>query len=281
MGYITRAIVLQIYYADDPYYSQMGWAASETIKGITCDVRTYGKRQRIFRRVPVAQFAHGMHDENTFKPRPSRINITGGSIVAEPSATGQPLTPAENLDGDHVLLTFLEGDPSQPIILPFVLPHPNSARRHLSADGRNKRIRHNGVSIEWDDDGNLTIDATETANANLATDGSEQSNVGTGGNILIKTKATGDKLLSVKLTSNGQIHLGSDPETAPTSPIVCGTEWISIMGQLLDAILALTVGTGVGPSTPPINSATFTAIKNSINANDQVSDFIFTKKSLD
>lgn len=281
MGFITRAVVLKTYYADDESWNERGWAANGKTKIVACDVRTYGKRSRVLRHVPVVQRTHSLHDEDVYVPRDSNINISGGSLVTEANPNIQHITQAENLDGDHVLLTFLEGDPSQPIILPFMFPHPNSIRRLKEEDGRIKRIRHNGVMIEWDKDGNLILDATETAKKDLDSNGEEISNVGIGGNILIKTKSTGDKLLSIKLTKNGEIHLGSDPNVEPDSPLVLGTEWIDLMGRLIDAILALTVGTGVGPSTTPINYLDFQNLKTEIQSKEQVSNFIFTKKSLD
>jgi len=281
MGYVSRAVVLKTYFSDDDEWTRRGWASDGKIKAVVCDVRTYGRRSRVLRRVPVLQRTHTLHDEDIYIPRDSNLDITGGTMTTDASPGGQRITPAENLDGDHVLVTFLEGDPSQPVILPFMLPHPSSERRLLEEDGRVKRLRHNGVMIEWDKDGNLTVDATETAKAGLMIDGSEESNVGTGGNVLIKTKAAGEKLISVKLTSSGEIHLGSDPDSEPNSPLVLGTEWIDVMARLIDAILALTVGTGVGPSSTPINFASFQTLKTEIEAKTQVSDFIFTKKSLD
>lgn len=281
MGYISRAVVLKTYYADDPSWDDRGWASGGNTRVVACDVRTYGKRSRPLHRVPVAQRVHGLHDQDLYIPRESRLDTSGASMVTEPNPQGKRITPAEWLDGDHVLVTFLEGDPAQPLILPFMLPHPKSARRLGEEDGRIRRIRHNGVAVEWDRDGNLTIDATETAKADLADDGAEQSNVGTGGNILIKTLAAGEKPLSVKLSSDGQIHLGSDSDAAPTSPLVLGTEWIDLMERLLDAILQLKVGTGVGPSSTPINFVDFQNLKSEISSKAQVSNFVFTKKELD
>jgi hypothetical protein len=274
----VQAVVLATYYADDASWTDYGWAADGKIRGVCCDVRTYGRTRRMLYRVPVLQRTHGLHDQDLYIPRSAHVNLTQSPIVSDPSPTGERLTPAEDLDGDHVLIAFLEGDPSRPVILPYCLSHPATTRRLTEQDGRIRRIRHNGTRIEFDKEGNLTIDATEAAEPGLTATGGETHSPA---RITIKTKSSSGKLTSISLTNDGKIFLGSDPTKTPTSPIVCGTEWISIMAELIDAIKLITVGTSTGPSTTPINSAIFDLIKQKIEAKSQVSDFVFTQKSLD
>jgi hypothetical protein len=182
------------------------------------------------------------------------------------------------MDGDHVLVGFLDNDPSQPVILPFVLAHPSSNYVPLKAEGRVKRMRHNGVLLEWDKDGNIRIDATESAKSELDRLGKEQSNSGIGGQITLVT-TDGTNQTSIHLNEQGQILLGSDPAFPSDEPLVLGNLWISAMGELLDAIANLTVGTGTGPSTTPINFLEFDALRTKINNKLHVSDFIFAKKA--
>lgn len=273
-GFSTKAVVLKTYYADDPEWESRAWA-SGTMRGVCCDVRTYGRYSRLLYRVPVLQRAHGVHDEDIYIPRDTSQNMEpGGSLVA--SGDGTP-TAAENMDGDHVLVGFLEGNPDNPVIYPYCIPHPNSARKLTSDAGRVKRFRHAGVEIEWSEDGNLTIDATGAAKEKLGTAGAEQSNSGTGGQIIIKT-SDGTNETSIHLDANGAIRIGSDTGAPSDEPMVLGNLWISVMEELIDAISAITVGTGVGPSTTPINFAQLAAIKAKISAKQHVSDFIFGKK---
>lgn len=278
-GFMTRAVVTKTYYADDPEWEDRGWAQG-TVRGICCDVRTYGRYSRMLWRVPVLQRVHGLHDEDVYVPRQSTQNLApGGTLVTLPSGPNGPRpTPAENLDGDHVLVGFLEGNPDNPVIFPYALPHPSSSQRLIEGGGRVRRFRHAGVTIEWSEDGNLTLDASGAAKEELGPQGAEQPNSGTGGQITIRT-SDGTNTTSIHLDEQGAIRLGSDPVTPADEPLVLGNLWIELMGELIDAIKAITVGTGVGPSTTPINFAAFDAIKAKINARQHVSDFLFGKKT--
>ena len=273
-GWITRVVVLQTYYPDEDLRKGIG----STQICVTCDVRTYGRYSRVLPKVPVLQQTHGVHDQDVYIPRPSRINLSGGDLVSNPTATQGP-TSAENLDGDHVLVGFLDNDPMQPVILPFGMPHPGTKERLKSSAGRVRRIRHNGTVVEWDGLGNITIDAREAALDSLGFEGAELTAHGLGGQIKLVT-SDGTRQTSVHLNARGQILLGSDPDGIPADePLVLGNQWINVMAELLDALSALTVGTGVGPSSPPINAAQFVALKVMIQARLHVSDFVFTKKA--
>lgn len=278
MGYITRAVVLSTYYADDESWAERGeWAASLQT-GIACDVRTFGRRSRPLYRVPVAQGMHGRHDEDVYVPRASKIDMQGGPLATDGAPSGPKPTQAEDLDGDHVLVGFLECDPAKPFIFPFCLSRVNANHKLEESGGRARRIRHNGVLMEWDGDGNFTIDATGAAQGDLAADGSEVSASGTAGQIILKT-SDGTNQTSLHLNQSGQILLGSDPSSPSDEPMVLGTQWINIMGELIAAIQALTVPTGVGPSGTPLNTAAFQAVLDKINQKLHVSDFIFGRKT--
>lgn len=73
---------------------------------------------------------------------------------------------------------------------------------------------------------------------------------------------------TVTLSSSGDLKLynsiGGALHIAPNGKVALGSstaELLDLFDQTLAAIIALTVGTGVGPSSPPLNTATFTTIK--------------------
>jgi len=74
------------------------------------------------------------------------------------------------------------------------------------------------------------------------------------------TSDTEGKASYLKLNADGSIETYSG-NGASTEKTVLGETLKAILEAILDAIVAMTVTTGVGPSGPPINAATFTAIK--------------------
>lgn len=278
-GWITRAVVIKTYYAEED--TRSGWTIGLQ-RSVLCDVRTYGRYSRPLSKVPVMQRTQGRYDEDVYIPRDSRQDMEGGTLATGGSKSPTRPTPAENMDGDHVLVGFLDNDPQQPIILPYVFAHPKSAYKPSALNGRVRRIRHQGTLVEWDKDGNFTIDATGVASEILGPRGAEVAAPGKGV-ITFKNKDTLGKQLSVVLdagtTPTGRILLGSDPASPPTEPLVLGTLWINLMGRLLDEINRITVGTPSGTSTVPLNAVAFGTLKAEIEAQTQVSDFIFAKKT--
>jgi hypothetical protein len=154
-----------------------------------------------------------------------------------------------------VLVGFLDGSPAQPFIYPCEIPHLNARNLPGRSEGRVKRFRHSGVLMEWDEDGNWTLDASGAAKQILGSKGTETSNSGTAGKITIKTNdgsnessmafdndgsikvldgngsyleldATGDVVLSASkiVASASSVLLGS---SAAAEPVIKGTLWES------------------------------------------------------
>jgi len=204
-GWITRAVVLAVYYTDED--ERNGWVKGKQ-KNILCDVRTIGAYSRPLFKVPVLQHIQGLWDEDIYIPRAAQQNISGGTFSTGSAAKDnvQP-TPAEQMDGDHVLIGFLDNNPKLPVILPYTLGHSASNTAPKKADGRIRRIRHNGVVIEWDKDGNLTLDASKAAKPEFDGSGKEVSNSGTAGIITVKTKDGAGAQLQLKLDKTGNVVL--------------------------------------------------------------------------
>jgi hypothetical protein len=65
--------------------------------------------------------------------------------------------------------------------------------------------------------------------------------------------------------NQGEIYLGKKQKPGPSGSevqkMVMGGELVDILGKLIDQIVAMTVATPCGPSSPPTNAAAFKAIK--------------------
>ncbi len=124
----------------------------------------------------------GMHEGKVNVPRKPRIDIEqSGPLDGE--ATGMNFA---NLDGDHVLVGFIEDDTKQPYIDKF-LPHPRADRggdlavadppgrrlRPVEADGEVDLRKHRGSFWGIDDKGALVIDLTRAHAGEYDADGSE------------------------------------------------------------------------------------------------------------
>lgn len=277
----VECVVESLYYTDED--DRNGHTKNQQ-RTLMVDVRTMGKRCQQFRWVPVLQRAQGLWDEDLYIPRPSTQDIDGGTFSTGSAAKDEAIpTAAESMDGDRGILLFLENDPARPVFLPYSQGHPKTNTPRKAEDGRVRRIRHAGVLMEWSEDGNWTLDATNAALQALGEKGAEQPNSGTTGVVTLKTKDGSGAELHLILDETGRATLQAPDIRIGTAdsdePMVLGNLWIEVMGELIDAINQLTVGTGVGPSTTPINAAAFTAIKAKIDAKTHVSDFIYGRKA--
>ena len=179
-----------------------------------------------------------------------------------------------------MLIGFLDNDPNQPVVLPFVMPHPKSNCAPVAVQGHVRRIRHNGTVMEFDNAGNFTIDARGAAKEILGDRGQEESNSGIGGKVLWITKDNNGNQTSVHLNEKAQILLGSNPNTPSTEPFTLGNVIKSIMNDVLNTAMSnLKMGTAVGPTSPPLNLPEFLLANQRFQTNEHSSDFIFGRKT--
>jgi len=209
-GFIARGVVLQTYYHDDPGWKERGWTA-EGVRTIACDVRVFGKQNRTLYRVPVAQPQNGLWDEDVYIPRGASQDLSGGDLATE-GTPGKRVTSAQNLDGDHVLVGFLECDPKQPVILPFTLGHPQAKHLATAAEGRRRRTRHAGTLVEWTEDGDYLIDATAAAQPRLGPKGTEVAR--TAGQKITITVGT----QNVEVVKGSRVKITSGSSTIDATP---------------------------------------------------------------
>jgi len=139
-------------------------------------------------------------------------------------------------------------------------------------------FRFNGLDSVVNRDGELVVTnlGPQDASGTLAEGADEDA-----GGTFLKLDKTGAAVISDKSgdnsatidRANGSVTLKAANEVVAASssvklgsadasqPAVRGDDWKSLMGDLIDAIAALTVGTAFGPSSVPLNAAQFQAIK--------------------
>lgn len=170
MGQLLRGVVVATYVTDDPDHPEAadGDNDQRIPTAVYCDVLCYtnipGLRYVALKQVLVAQGHGGLHDGRIWLPKAATVDITGDSLdVDGPTEVG-------NMDGDHVLIGFLEGNPNEPIILGGV-PHPsrdvgneeNPTGRRLRLkleDGNPNLVKHHGTFHGVETNGDWICDTT-------------------------------------------------------------------------------------------------------------------------
>lgn len=120
MGLLMRGVVVATYVTDDPQNPYN--TAKTTPYAVYCDVLTYGPAAggtpTLVTKAIVSQERAGIQDGSIWRPRAATLDVSG-----------QPLSLAHSnlmdLDGDHVLLGFIDGTYQTPVILRS-LPHPQA-----------------------------------------------------------------------------------------------------------------------------------------------------------
>jgi len=211
---VVRGVVIATYFADEEDRPGIvGQArglsiAQHDIKAVACDVLTYGGPFRFFLpRIPVAQPRHALNDHTgLWIPRPSTVDLRTGNAPLLPqgivSGSGdntsavtqisnqERVSDPRDLDGDHVLVDFVENDPQQAFIRSEQLPHPRANFRLTTDTGRAVRSRFRGVIQEVDANGNLLLDARAGNDGSINAAGEETPANAVGfGNVTIEANA--------------------------------------------------------------------------------------------
>ncbi len=134
-----RAVVVNTYVSDTDDRSYRQEAAK-----VTCDVVLVRSGQHI-KHVPVQQPSWGENDAQSWIPKESTRVISGNEALnvdvlrSSRGSYQRPITPLDDLDGDVVLLDFIEGDLRSPIII-GALPHPKSKRTPIEGIGHTEGV---------------------------------------------------------------------------------------------------------------------------------------------
>lgn len=176
-GLLLRGVVVRTWFGDDA--EVLGQIAPPQV---LCDVLLY--RGGWLFRVPVAQEGASVTNGSLWVPQACSANLVPGSPLRVESQAGERPVPIDDLDGERVLVGFIDASPTRPVILK-ALAHPRSARIHLrepatppaqdaagtwpAAPAGNERfLAHQGTVVRVDHFGNVVVD---TSGAGIANDG--------------------------------------------------------------------------------------------------------------
>jgi hypothetical protein len=182
-SHLMRGVVVATYLLDNthhPYASVDPTLSKPT--AVYCDVLCYsnitGQKWVAIPKAMVLQDKGNMHSGRVWKPKASTMNVTG--ILFEANGGTNPA----NFDGDHVLVGFIDGLKSMPMILGGV-PHPSrdlgnedravGHRTYLKlADGDPDIFRHHGSFYGIDDTGDFVVNSTCANDGDILPDGTEK-----------------------------------------------------------------------------------------------------------
>lgn len=212
------------------------------------------------------------------------------------SATGPAPDVAKTAElgfGSKVLILCINGSHSEAVIISGIRDSRQDDKGR-KAKGIHKDWEFNGVHVNIADDGSYSVEykgptkadgKLDTAKGSTDTAGTKVS-VANDGSFKVQTKdgkqsvvidhkagtitVTGDKDLTLHAS---KIHIGKDAG----EKAVLGDTLVGLLGELIDAIIAETHPTAVGPSGPPINAAQFAALKPRLKL--ALSQFITVKKT--
>jgi len=182
-GLQLRGVVMATYVLDDPQHPSQTKQSDNCQDPVSvyCDVLIYSNLRAMHSHglsmVPVLQSRGGIHSGHIWKPRATTIDVTNNPV--DPNSG----TLLGNMDGDHVLIGFIDDALNQPIILGGV-PHPSqdtgNEKKGIGnrlglklVDGSPDYWKHNGAFFGISEGGNWALDTTFANNGKLDTNGNE------------------------------------------------------------------------------------------------------------
>lgn len=170
-GLLLSGVITRVYRPDDrPGRTDI--AESRNV-AMTCQVLIYAPKMRaVLEDVPVLSHILGINDADLWEPKAAELDLSGRDLAIE-GGDQKPSNPID-MDGDHVVVGFLNDDLNQPMIVGR-LPHPRTRRRPSSDAATLYKLErwilgnHFGVTRG----GNIELDTTDASDGTLGSDGSE------------------------------------------------------------------------------------------------------------
>ena len=185
-GLLLKGVILVTYITDSSEHPKSNDSTNSPI-AVYCDVLCYTNiaynRWFILNKVLVSQLHGGMHDDDIWKPKATSKNVFRSFNDTDGANPGA-------LDGDHVLIGFINNSYSEPVILKGI-PHPSrdlfneeyaiGKRLKLKAiDGNPFYIKHHGVFYGVNDSGDFIINSSFGNKGNTSENGEEDINAESG-----------------------------------------------------------------------------------------------------
>jgi hypothetical protein len=185
---LTRAVVMATHYTDENEGGELPSRAYHHPGAVTVDLMFLGGGRA--QDVPVTQRGSSVTNLDLWVPHAATRTLDGTPFAWPPTATSPPLDP-ENVDGEWVLVDFIDGDPMAPVVIGSTT-HPRTRRPQEGAtpkplpsytpgeaenlsrlpDGLERFGAHQGAVVRLDRAGNLRIDL---GGAGVADDGETQA----------------------------------------------------------------------------------------------------------
>lgn len=197
-GLLLRGVVVATYVSDDDNHPERTEVSGTEPVAIYCDVLVYSSKttQRwvFLPAVLVLQDRGGMHSGRIWKPRAATVDKGDTDLDLDAQAN-----PAD-LDGDHVLVGFIDDNLNAPVILGGI-PHPSNDEGNASkpvgqrmrlkvADGDPDFWKHRGAYYGIDDAAGFLVDLSQAHSGQFDAQGKEPSapQDGSIGNIEMKAQ---------------------------------------------------------------------------------------------
>lgn len=233
-GILLRGVVTATYVSDDANNP----VGENNPVAVYCDVLAYGSstsgsRWMFFPMCLVSQEIGGMHRGIVWKPRATTMDINTPTSGNQLDVDG--VTNPADMDGDHVIVGFLDGTTSMPIVLRGI-PHPSmDAGKDGAAvlgdriklkveDGDPYFVKHHGVFFGVDDKGDMVVDLSRAQNGALKNDGAEPA--------LPQDGSTGNLLVNIEQNAKRLVQLLD--MSSPQSPQAVLSELMDLAGYVLD-----------------------------------------------
>lgn len=176
-GVLVRGAVVAVYVSDGTPAYPAGVEPRRALVYADCLVYSSktGQRGTILRRVSCG--SGGLHDGRVWRPRAATMTLSGKPLDGSTDDPG-------DLDGDHLLIGFIDGDPGKPTML-RVLDHPQrgigsddageAGQRDvlIVADGQPDLWKHHGSFLGFNAAGDVVVDTRRGHDGAYAAGGAE------------------------------------------------------------------------------------------------------------